>query len=371
MTPGRGCEPDQVARAGRRRRMTNIGAGGASLMRAGSPSDAAPRGVAALGLCTTSMPVAACGREPAGRGRHTSGPARPRTTVATRDACTDRSVALRRLRPMSPVARPTAAFFDLDKTIIARSSTFAFSKEFQASGLISRGAVLRSRVRAVRLPRRRRRPRPDGEDARVHVPAGQRLGRADRPRHRRRHAAQHRRAARVRRGGRPDRGAPRRGARRDHRVDQRRRDGRADRASCSVRTTSSPPGWRSPTASTPARSASTPTRRTRPRRSPTWPASGGYDLDGCYAYSDSMTDVHMLEIVGHPFAVNPDKELRRIASERGWPVLVFERPVALAQPGQAASGEADARGPRDRRHGRSRRGRLDQRPSGRRGRLGL
>src|SRR3954467_8572522 len=45
---------------------------------------------------------------------------------------------------MSPVARPTAAFFDLDKTIIARSSTFAFSKEFQASGLISRGAVLRS-----------------------------------------------------------------------------------------------------------------------------------------------------------------------------------------------------------------------------------
>jgi hypothetical protein len=37
----------------------------------------------------------------------------------------------------------------------------------------------------------------------------------------------------------------------------------------------------------------------------------------------------MLEIVGHPFAVNPDKELRRIAKERGWPVLVFERPVAL------------------------------------------
>ena len=45
---------------------------------------------------------------------------------------------------MSPAARPTAAFFDLDKTIIARSSTLAFSKEFQASGLISRGAVLRS-----------------------------------------------------------------------------------------------------------------------------------------------------------------------------------------------------------------------------------
>ena len=37
----------------------------------------------------------------------------------------------------------------------------------------------------------------------------------------------------------------------------------------------------------------------------------------------------MLEAVGHPYAVNPDKELRRIARERGWPVLVFEKPVAL------------------------------------------
>ena len=39
---------------------------------------------------------------------------------------------------------PTAAFFDLDKTIIAKSSTLAFSKPFQAGGLISRRAVLRS-----------------------------------------------------------------------------------------------------------------------------------------------------------------------------------------------------------------------------------
>ena len=42
------------------------------------------------------------------------------------------------------VRRPTAAFFDLDKTIIARSSSFAFSKPFQAGGLISRRAMLRS-----------------------------------------------------------------------------------------------------------------------------------------------------------------------------------------------------------------------------------
>jgi HAD superfamily hydrolase (TIGR01490 family) len=55
----------------------------------------------------------------------------------------------------------------------------------------------------------------------------------------------------------------------------------------------------------------------------------GYDLDECFAYSDSVTDVHMLEVVGHPFAVNPDRELRRIATTNEWPVLSFVRPVAL------------------------------------------
>ena len=54
-----------------------------------------------------------------------------------------------------------------------------------------------------------------------------------------------------------------------------------------------------------------------------------YDLSRSYAYSDSITDVHMLEVVGHPYAVNPDRELRREAVSRGWPVLVFTRPVAL------------------------------------------
>jgi HAD superfamily hydrolase (TIGR01490 family) len=55
----------------------------------------------------------------------------------------------------------------------------------------------------------------------------------------------------------------------------------------------------------------------------------GYDLAECYAYSDSITDVHMLDVVGHAFAVNPDKELRRIATEREWPILTFTRPVSL------------------------------------------
>ena len=55
----------------------------------------------------------------------------------------------------------------------------------------------------------------------------------------------------------------------------------------------------------------------------------GYDLANSYAYSDSVTDVPMLDVVGHSHAVNPDKELRRIAAEKAWPVLVFTKPVAL------------------------------------------
>ncbi|MGZ4449886.1 MAG: HAD family hydrolase [Nocardioides sp.] len=55
----------------------------------------------------------------------------------------------------------------------------------------------------------------------------------------------------------------------------------------------------------------------------------GYDLARSYAYSDSVTDVPMLEAVGHPHAVNPDRDLRRIAAAKGWPVLVFTKPVAL------------------------------------------
>jgi len=49
----------------------------------------------------------------------------------------------------------------------------------------------------------------------------------------------------------------------------------------------------------------------------------GFDLGECTAYSDSHTDLPFLEAVGHPVAVNPDRALRRIATARGWPVLEF------------------------------------------------
>jgi HAD superfamily hydrolase (TIGR01490 family) len=52
-------------------------------------------------------------------------------------------------------------------------------------------------------------------------------------------------------------------------------------------------------------------------------AMRGYKLRDCYAYSDSITDLPMLEAVGHPRAVNPDRALRKLARERHWPVLAF------------------------------------------------
>ena len=53
----------------------------------------------------------------------------------------------------------------------------------------------------------------------------------------------------------------------------------------------------------------------------------GIDLSESYAYSDSETDVPMLEVVGRPYAVNPDRALARIAHEREWPILTFSHPV--------------------------------------------
>lgn len=58
-------------------------------------------------------------------------------------------------------------------------------------------------------------------------------------------------------------------------------------------------------------------------------AKEGIDLAASYAYSDSITDEPMLRAVGNPFAVNPDKELARVAREEGWPILDFARPVRL------------------------------------------
>jgi HAD superfamily hydrolase (TIGR01490 family) len=229
---------------------------------------------------------------------------------------------------MSPVVRPTAAFFDLDKTIIAKSSTLAFSREFQAGGLISRRAMLRSAYaqfvylvggadhdqmekmrefmsrlcegwdvetvnqivadtlhniveplvyeEAVELIEEHHAAGRDviivsTSGSEVVEPIGLMLG-ADK-------------------------------------VIATRMDVEEGRYTGKIQFYAY------------AENKATAIRDLAETR--------GYDLSGSYAYSDSVTDVHMLEAVGHPHAVNPDRELRRIARERNWPVLVFDKPVSL------------------------------------------
>ncbi len=58
-------------------------------------------------------------------------------------------------------------------------------------------------------------------------------------------------------------------------------------------------------------------------------ARDGIDLSASYAYSDSYTDAPMLEAVGHPTAVNPDRILQKMAKDREWEVLHFVHPVRL------------------------------------------
>jgi HAD superfamily hydrolase (TIGR01490 family) len=238
------------------------------------------------------------------------------------------SGALPTLQDMSPVPRPTAAFFDLDKTIIAKSSTLAFSREFQAGGLISRGAVLRSAYaqfvylvggadhdqmekmrqfmsqlcagwdvetvkeivgdtlhnivdplvydEAVSLIEDHHLAGRDviivsTSGSEVVEPIGQMLG-ADK-------------------------------------VIATRMEVRDGKYTGEISFYAY------------AENKATAIRDLAQRR--------GYDLKRSYAYSDSITDVFMLEAVGHPHAVNPDKELRRVARDRGWPILVFDKPVAL------------------------------------------
>jgi HAD superfamily hydrolase (TIGR01490 family) len=54
-------------------------------------------------------------------------------------------------------------------------------------------------------------------------------------------------------------------------------------------------------------------------------AEHGIDLGDSYAYSDSLSDLPMLRAVGHPVAVNPDPALAEIAGEEGWEMMRFER----------------------------------------------
>ena len=53
------------------------------------------------------------------------------------------------------------------------------------------------------------------------------------------------------------------------------------------------------------------------------------DLSACFAYSDSVTDLPMMRAVGNPVAVNPDKELEKAALAAGWEIRIFEKPISM------------------------------------------
>lgn len=62
-----------------------------------------------------------------------------------------------------------------------------------------------------------------------------------------------------------------------------------------------------------------------------WARDHGHELDECFAYSDSYSDVPMLSVVGHPCAVNPDLRLSKLARTYAWPVVrLGTRPPVLA-----------------------------------------
>lgn len=90
-------------------------------------------------------------------------------------------------------------------------------------------------------------------------------------------------------------------------------------------------------------------------------AEHGVDLAASWAYSDSVSDLPMLRAVGNPVAVNPDEELARVAREGGWRVMRFERLGRRLAFGAAALTALAAGGARAVRAGR--------RPSGRPGLL--
>jgi HAD superfamily hydrolase (TIGR01490 family) len=58
-------------------------------------------------------------------------------------------------------------------------------------------------------------------------------------------------------------------------------------------------------------------------------AERGYDLASCHAYTDSTTDLPLLESVGNAHVVNPNRALRKLATERDWGVLTFQDAVSL------------------------------------------
>jgi HAD superfamily hydrolase (TIGR01490 family) len=66
----------------------------------------------------------------------------------------------------------------------------------------------------------------------------------------------------------------------------------------------------------------------------------GAEMKHCRAYSDSFSDLPMLEAVGEPAAVNPDRRLKRVARERGWTILDLKRGIDVKRRREPSPGGA-------------------------------
>ncbi|MBN2168531.1 MAG: HAD-IB family hydrolase [Actinobacteria bacterium] len=68
------------------------------------------------------------------------------------------------------------------------------------------------------------------------------------------------------------------------------------------------------------------------------------EMNDCYFYSDSVSDLPLLEAVGHPVAVNPHRSLTRVAKQRGWPIMRFKEYAKfdeIRRPGRMITPEMD------------------------------
>ena len=207
------------------------------------------------------------------------------------------------------VTQPGAAFFDLDRTLIAGSSAFEFGRASYEAGLLSRRQLARDAWANVKF--RLQGSTDEATDALreriftsikgVRVVDLQRLG-----------AARARRApaARLPADARDRLRAPGRRAAGLHRHGRVARDGRAHgpRARLRRRHRRAVGGRRRPLHRPPRRPVHLPRGQGR-RRSASSAEREGIDLAESYAYSDSESDLPMLRAVGHPVAVNPDATL--------------------------------------------------------------
>ena len=260
------------------------------------------------------------------------------------------------VRDVAPLGsrRVEAAFFDLDKTVIAKASMVAFGRPFYREGLISRRLLLRALYGQLvymhlgadeaRLARMRDSVLALTKGGRRHASARSSRrrcttwsSRSSTTKHSISSASIATQAARLHRlrVARGDRGAARSIPRRRRLISPlgarwTRKVGTRARPSCTATDRRRPSSW----------------SRSRRRR--------GIDLAASYAYSDSATDIPMLECVGHAVAVNPDREL----AARGTSARLGDSNLHPSCP--AARSDADSAAGSDHCGGRDRGGRASE-----------